>query len=103
MNRALSYLIALLVLANVGLLLWPQDADDAPHVYPAKKDVNPQFVRWNKEIEERFYGDTSEQNFEIPTLAGVESQLLESVSPESPDASSGECYRVGPFLHEANY
>jgi len=99
MNRILIYIIALLVLANVGFLWWPGEVSEAPHIYPSKKDVNPHFVRLNKEIEDRFYGAPSTQLVESPALTSAELSVLSSDAV----VSSAECYRVGPFLHQANY
>ncbi len=96
MNRVLSYTIALLILANFGMLLWPDKTHQAPHVHPVKEDVNPHFVRLNKEIEERFYSKPIE---EVP-----ESSLASSVDTGSSAGITSEgCYRVGPFMHHANY
>jgi len=96
MNRVLSYTIALLILANFGMLLWPDKTHQAPHVYPVKEDVNPHFVRLNKEIEERFYSKPVEEVSE-PAL------VVSADSDSSIEEASGGCYRVGPFMHQANY
>jgi len=99
MNRALSYLVALLILINVAVLLWPEKAVDAPHVYPAKADVSPHYVRLNQEIEERFYSESIDGVKKLQ----ASTDSLSKVPLDIIDKSSGECYRVGPFLHEANY
>ena len=52
MTRFLLYFVGLLVLLNVAVLMWPDKASLATHVYMAKDDVNPHFVRLNKEIED---------------------------------------------------
>lgn len=96
MNRALSYVVAMLILANFGLLLWPDTSRRAPHVYSVKADVNPHFVRLNKEIEERFYSK--------PLEDAPGSSLAADVDFLSPvEMASEACYRVGPFMHQANY
>ena len=96
MNRALGYIIALLILANFGMLLWPDKTHQAPHVYPVKEDVNPHFVRLNKEIEERFYSKPVEEVSEPSLVSDVDSSSPVEVATEG-------CYRVGPFMHQANY
>lgn len=87
--RMLLFSCGLLVLANTVLFLWPDSASTAAHIYSVKDEVNPHFIRLNKEIEDR-YLDT------IPaTGRGVEFRLA---------ASNGAiCYRLGPFMHRANY
>ena len=96
MNRALGYIIALLILANFGMLLWPDKTHQAPHVYPVKEDVNPHFVRLNKEIEERFYSKPIEE-VSGPSLAS------DVGTNSSVEVATEGCYRVGPFMHQANY
>jgi hypothetical protein len=101
MIRIFIYLIALLALLNVGVLLWPDSANYAPHVYSVKQEVNPHFVRLNKEIEERFYS-------QVGTDAGLTSHAV-SGSGVGSEASAlsvndnADCYRVGPFIHQSNY
>ena len=45
--------------------MWPNDLNHAPHVYAAKDDLNPHFVRLNKEIDARFYSRPIEEVAEI--------------------------------------
>ncbi|MFT4634906.1 MAG: hypothetical protein ACI9OI_000695, partial [Chitinophagales bacterium] len=60
MTRFLLYSIAALVLLNVAAVLWPNKTASAAHVYAAREDVNPHFVRLNREIEGRFYSQPTE-------------------------------------------
>jgi len=105
MIRFLIYIVALLVLLNAGVLLWPNKVNDAPHVYAAKDDINPHFVRLNKEIEARFYSQPIEEVV-VDSSASVDSNPEEtgasSVTTVAETDDQG-CYRVGPFLHQANY
>lgn len=101
MIRTLSYLIALLVLLNVGVMLWPDSANHAPHVYSVKKEVNPHFVRLNKEIEERFY---SQVGAEATVSSSTDEPRPIFGAKSSPSVVESEaCYRVGPFIHQSNY
>jgi hypothetical protein len=88
--RFFASLCGLLLIANIALFLWPQDARTAPQIHSQKQDVNPHFVRLNKEIEER-YLDAK------PMPIGSEEEGLLAESGE------GGCYRLGPFMHKANY
>lgn len=87
--RFLSALCGLLLLANLVVLIWPDKNSNASHVYSARSDVNAHFVRLNKEIEEKFRSAPSVSN----------QQAL--VSPS--DEGEASCYRLGPFMHKANY
>lgn len=98
MVRLLLYVVAVLVLANAAVLLWPDKANYAPHVYSPKKEVNPHFVRLNKEIEERFYSQIgAEDATVIPDLA------FDELPSDLPVSDAFACYRVGPFIHQENY
>jgi len=77
-------LMLLLILANVVIFWWPSQANNAPHVYPQRNELNPHFVRLNKEIEDRFY---SKANGDI----------------ELEGSSQVSSYRLGPFMHQASY
>lgn len=101
MIRKFLYLIALLALLNVGVLLWPDTANYAPHVYSVKQELNPHFVRLNKEIEERFYS-------QVGTDVGAATQTSSALGLNSETSSAvpnkgADCYRVGPFIHQPNY
>ncbi len=98
MIRFLLILAGLLVLSNVALLLWPDKVNFAPHVYAPKDDVNPHFVRLNKEIEARFYSRPLEVLSDVSSAEGVSPSSV----AELESASEG-CYRIGPFMHQANY
>ncbi len=93
--RSLLTVLALLVLANVVVFCWPDKANYAPHVYAAKEDVNPHFVRLNKEIEEKFYSQAI--IVEDPEDVSGRAPLVANVSP------SQACYRIGPFMHQENF
>ncbi len=83
--RFLLSLIAILILINLAVFLWPNNKVNAPHVYAAKKDFNPHFLRLNKEVEEKHY------------------KVTKSTTNASAGEVTGSCYRLGPFLHESNY
>jgi len=105
----LFQLVLLLILLNVVVFLWPNSADFAPHVHIERKELNPHFVRLNKEIEERFYSKASSD----VVIAAPDSQplpenleLLSVVDSNSIVAEVAEgdvCYRLGPFTHQASY
>ena len=88
--RFLISVCGLLLIANVAILLWPQEARTAPQIYSQKQDVNPHFVRLNKEIEERFL-DAKPARMHDDQL-----ELLAAIGGDG-------CYRLGPFMHRANY
>lgn len=90
--RTLLFSVALLVLANLLVFWWPAGADKAGHVNRAKEDVNPHFLRLNKEIEDRFYANSKPNKRALPDLSGA--GLNSDVST---------CYRLGPFAHSENY
>ena len=101
MIRIYLYIIALLALVNVGLLLWPDSANFAPHVYSENEEINPHFVRLNKEIEERFYSQVG-ADVSISGSGQLEGGGGDDVTQVLGGAGSG-CYRVGPFVHQPNY
>lgn len=113
MIRFLLYFVAILILLNALVLLWPDKVNYAPHVYAAKNDVNPHFVRLNKEIEARFYGrpvETISDDIEAEVAESqepdIESGSIEGDVPQpalNSEAAVNDCYRVGPFMHQANY
>lgn len=105
MMRFLLYLTALLVLLNVTAALWPDRINSAAHVFEATDDVNPHFVRLNKEIEDRFYSRPIEEVASDEINAnGVSSVLVDvALSATNPEVATQECYRIGPFMHQANY
>ena len=87
--RSLLIICAIFVIANVGLYLWPTSANTAAHIYAPQADINPHFIRLNKEVEDRFY---AAQPYDGEIVAGSDIQFTADV-----------CYRLGPFLHQANY
>ena len=93
--RYLSYIFAVLILANIAAFLWPDSANYAPHVHAAKEEINPHFVRLNKEIEEKFY---SQSVVDIEPSDATGSGLLIAAA-----SNSAACYRIGPFMHKENY
>lgn len=101
MIRTLSYAIALMVLLNIGVLLWPDSANHAPHVYSIKKEMNPHFVRLNKEIEERFYSQVGAEATVASSFS--ESGIVAITKSSLRLPASAACYRVGPFIHQSNY
>ena len=102
--RFLSYLFGVLVLVNLVVLAWPQQNTSAPHLSVIQEEVNPHFIRLNKEIETRFYSQSS-QTIEVDDSEAVNDVKLVTEYVESPSdaAHSSACYRVGPFAHRANY
>lgn len=91
----LAYTFAMLIFGNVVLLLWPDDTSSAPHVYAAQEDINPHFVRLNKEIEAKFYSQATIETEQSPMTGGLQVAAL---------SKSGQaCYRLGPFMHIENY
>lgn len=119
MIRFLLYFSALLVLINVTIYVWPVNVNSAPHIYSPESDLNPHFVRLNKEIEERFYSSSTEEiagssidgldnDVLVDSGAAVDSGSDEELIVASSSVIEGvdgalDCYRVGPFMHQANY
>ena len=95
MVRLLCLLCAFLLVANVAAYYWPDKANYAPHVYNPSIDVNPRYVRLNKEIEDKFYSRPA-----TSIGSAGESALLDD---ESGLLTGSNCYRVGPFLNQVNY
>jgi hypothetical protein len=87
--RILLFACGLLVLLNVSLLFWPDSVSSAGHIYAAKEDLNPHFIRLNKEIEDKYL------SAEPRTITDGEFRLAAN--------SNAGCYRLGPFMHKANY
>ena len=93
--RVLPLSVAGLLIINLVVFWWPSGADSSGHVHRPKDDVNPHFVRLNKEIEDRFYATenikTTDSSF--PNLSGLAVNVAEGHS----------CYRLGPFAHNESY
>lgn len=87
--RWLLVCCALLLVVNVGLLFWPDAVSSAGHVHALRDDVNPHFIRLNKEIEEKY-------------LAAKPRAVVDGEFRLAATANAG-CYRLGPFMHRANY
>ncbi len=97
-------IIGLLLLANIVVFLWPSKANVAPHVYSPRSELNPHFVRLNKEIEERYYGskaakDVASLGVNAPSQGAVRESVLNLVD----QTGEGVCYRLGPFMHNESY
>jgi len=95
MIRSMCMLCGFLIVANVAAYYWPDKANYAPHIYNPKVDINPHFVRLNKEIEDKFYSQPA-TSFEILG----DDLLFNDLVDLSTDSN---CYRVGPFMHQANF
>jgi len=93
--RLLTLICACLIIANVVAYFWPDKANYAAHIHNPKEDVNPHFVRLNKEIEDKFYSQPATA-FEV-----VADEMLAASAPTI--IGEANCYRVGPFMHQANY
>ncbi|NND82022.1 MAG: SPOR domain-containing protein [Gammaproteobacteria bacterium] len=87
--RVLLFLGGLLILANVGFMLWPDSGREAAHIYAPKRDINPHFVRLNKEVEDNFYAAQSYQ--------------LTAATPTEINLEGENCFRLGPFMHQTNF
>jgi len=92
--RLLSVICLLLVLLNVSVFLWPDKANFAPHAYAEKKDINPNYLRLNKEIEDKFYSRTA---------APIKESFAANNTQVAAIIKDANCFRVGPFLHQENY
>lgn len=95
MIRVLIYVCAFLMLANAIAFFWPDQANRAPHVYSAQEDLNPHFLRLNKEIEDRFYSQPA-----IEVVAPMNEDLA---TLDLSSLADSDCYRIGPFMHRPNY
>lgn len=83
----------LLVLLNVTAYLWPDKSKYAPNVQSEKQDLNAQYLRLNKEIEDDYYERLDNQSAELSNIELTAQRIL-------PDSS---CYRVGPFIDDVNF
>ena len=83
------YFCGLLIIANTALMFWPTSASRAAHIHGQRSEVNPHFIRLNKEIEDRFNGS------EIPIGGEGDLNIVEQ--------NGAQCYRLGPFMHRSNY
>ena len=91
--RFLIFVCLTLVLLNVVAYLWPDKANYAPHVASEKGDINANYVRLNKEIEDEYYRRSKKTDTQF---YGPESKVQGLFA-------SQDCYRVGPFVHQENY
>jgi hypothetical protein len=91
MTRVLLYLCGVLFIANVAVALWPDSNRKAQNVYSQKKDLNPHFVRLNKEIDK-----------DVGSTIGSASES-EEYANQSALSAMPECYRIGPFVDQENF
>lgn len=110
--KLLSYLIGILIISNVVVYFWPDELNTGAKLYATKADVKPHFLRLNKEIEDKYYARqkidklVSESTFTPPISSDdLAANLLQEEASNADDgvALEGDCYRLGPFLHVANY
>ncbi len=99
-------IVLILLLVNVVVFLWPATANIAPHVYSENAEVNPHFVRLNKEIEAKFYSQDALK--ESPALSDQQELTAmeyaeNGLGGSSASVDGGACYRLGPFMHQANF
>lgn len=94
--RFLTFVCFILVLLNVTAYLWPDRTNHAPHVQSEKPDVNPNYLRLNKEIEDDYYRRVDNGSVAEGATAGDVFGLSEEVELSS-------CYRVGPFVDPESY
>lgn len=95
MIRLFIYVCGFLVLANVVAYYWPDHSNRALHVYSPQNDLNPHFLRLNKEIEDKFYSQ--------PALAMSIPETSAEVDSGAIFTGDSNCYRIGPFMHLPNY
>lgn len=87
--RLLLIICAGLVIANVVLVFWPSAGTYAAHVHAPSAEVNPHFIRLNKEIEDKY----------LSAKAGADTAVRLEVAADG----SSQCFRLGPFMHKSNY
>jgi hypothetical protein len=92
MIRMLIYVCGVLIIANIAVLLWPDKTRIGPHVHSAKAEINPHFLRLNKEIEDKYFADQE---------AGGEQDVATTDGTANVDLA--ECYRIGPFMHQETF
>jgi len=92
--KLLSVLCLLLIVLNVAAYLWPDKANFAPHAHSEKEDINPNYLRLNKEIEAKFYNQAAKP---------VEWEAGSASHTQALPVADVNCFRVGPFLHKENY
>lgn len=110
--RLTTYLIGLLILANIMVYFWPDRLNTGAKLYAAKSDVKPHFLRLNKEIEDKYYAKrkvdklVAESAFTAPSsgadVLGVPKDN-KLAAPILTAADGRDCYRLGPFLNAPNY
>ena len=78
------------LVANVALFLWPTEREPAKHVHLEREDISPHFLRLNKEVEEKH-------------RESLQSQLVAQIDGSPIENDLESCYRLGPFMHKANF
>jgi len=108
--KFLTYLIGLLIIANVVVYFWPDRLNSGERLYAAKADVKPHFLRLNKEIEDKYYAKQKADKLIADSAFSssspgdaLASARTKPVRSSSTAADGSDCYRLGPFLHAANY
>ena len=101
-------LVLILVLVNVVVFLWPTKANVGANVYNGSAEINPQFIRLNKEIEARFYSKVEQAEVIKKSKPEVDEEFDRTVNVESTknvvNANTGAvCYRLGPFMYQDSY
>ena len=94
MTRLLVYVCGVLIIANIAVLLWPDKTLVGPNLHSEKADINPHFLRLNKEIEDKYFAAQE---------AISEQDIVASVAVSEPSVKQAECYRIGPFMHQENF
>jgi hypothetical protein len=92
MIRMLIYVCGVLIIANIAVLLWPDKTYVGPHVHSERAEINPHFLRLNKEIEDKYFAaQEAASQQDVDTAVGETS------------VKQAECYRIGPFMHQENF
>ena len=92
--RLLWQIVGVLVMANLLVLWWPAQGGGADSAYQRQQEVNPRYVRLNKEIEDRH----SQQQVK------AQHRQLNNTHPQQANTQASiACYRLGPFLEAENF
>lgn len=83
--RFLAIICGCLLLANLAVFLWPQASINAK-AYSERKEINAHLIRLNQEIEQQ-----------------AKQTLTDSTSQLAQASEEQVCYRIGPFMQQANY
>jgi len=101
-------LVLLLVLVNVVVFLWPSKANVGENIFSGRAELNPQFVRLNKEIEAKFYSKVEQDVVIKKGKSEVDVEFDRTINVESvenvvSDNTGAVCYRLGPFMYQDSY